>query len=340
MVVPPGGPAERWEEVSDFGGSDENKPHYMLDELGGAITLGPALLQPDGSVYRFGAVPPKGSLLQFSRYQYGGGIAGNVPKGAISVPKTSIPYVSRVFNRERAIGGSDSQTLEDAKLRTARRLRSRTRAVTAEDYEFHAAEIPGIARARCLGAGAQPGEPGDVRPGHVFVIVLPGQKPFPQRPQPDQLVLSGDLRNASLKYLYERSVLGIGLEVRMANITWVSVEAELRLSEGLDGAVAAESLRRAEDELYRYLNPYIGGPDQKGWPFGRTLYLSELYGLLQRVLFVESVESIRVYVGDPGNHESRPAPPQLAVPKHGVVCSGVHHVSQAKDTGQSASWGG
>ena len=54
------------------------------------------------------------------------------------------------------------QSIEDAKVQVARRLRSSSRAVTAEDYEFHATEIPGIARACCLAPGAQPG--GDEQP--------------------------------------------------------------------------------------------------------------------------------------------------------------------------------
>jgi hypothetical protein len=154
------------------------------------------------------------------------------------------------------------------------------------------------------------------------------------------LTLSSDLRKTALKYLADRSVLGIGLEVRTAAITWVSVDAELRLVDGVDGALAAEAMQRAESELYRYLNPYIGGPQGDGWPFGRTLYLSELFGLLQRTLYVEAVESIRVYAGDPHPNLRQPAPPQLSIPKHGVICSGTHRVTVAMGAaGESAAGG-
>jgi predicted phage baseplate assembly protein len=319
-----------WEEVSDFGSSAENDCHYTLDEFDGTITFGPSLLQPDGSVYRFGAVPPRNSLLRFTRYQFGGGVDGNVPIGAISVLKSSIPYIARVTNRQRAIGGRNAQALEDGKLHAARHLRSRTRAVTAEDFEFHACQVPGVARARCLTPGAQPGEAAAIQPGQVFVIILPEIESV-ERPDPAELILSENLRSSVLKYLTARSVLGIGVEVRLADITCVSIGAELHLREGTDPAAGEEATRRSEELLYRYLNPYTGGSDGKGWPFGRSLYLSEIYGLLQSIPGVEFVEAVTVYVNEPGEWTpSKPAPPSLRLPKYGVICSAKHHIKPAQ----------
>jgi predicted phage baseplate assembly protein len=108
-----------------------------------------------------------------ARYQHGGGVIGNAPRGALSVLKSSIPYVARVTNREAATGGRDAQSLEDAKLRAPHMLRSRTRAVTIDDYEYIARQVHGVGRAYCLAPGAQPGRPDEPRPGHVVVLVLP-----------------------------------------------------------------------------------------------------------------------------------------------------------------------
>ena len=330
VVETPGASSAIWEEVTDFGNSSANDRHYTLDELDGTITFGPALRQPNGLVYRFGAVPAKNSLIRFSRYQYGGGHEGNVPIGAVSVLKSSIPYVASVTNREKAAGGRDAQTLDDAKIRAARQLRSRTRAVTAEDFEFHACQVPGIARARCLAPGAQPGDTSSIQPGQVFIIVLP-QVEAKERPNPAELVLTEHLRGELLKYLSARAVLGIGIEARIAEITCVSVSAELHLRDNTERAAAEEAIRLSEEQLYRYLNPYTGGPDGQGWPFGRSLYLSEIYGLLQRIPNVEFVEAVRVYVNERGEWTpSKPAPPSLHLPSYGVICSAAHHIEPAK----------
>ena len=86
-----------------------------------------------------------------SRYRSGGGAYGNVDRDKLTVLKSTIPYVDRVSNRQRAQGGRDAESLEHAKLRAPRTLRTRDRAVTAEDFEVLALEASGgVARARCL----------------------------------------------------------------------------------------------------------------------------------------------------------------------------------------------
>src|SRR5262249_52294544 len=122
-----------------------------------------------------------------------------------------------------------------------------------------------------------------------------------------------------------------GLEVRPAEICCVSVHAELRFADHIERAAADEAIRRAEDDLYRYLNPYVGGPRGEGWPFGRSLHLSEIYGLLQKIASVEFVEGVKVYVSPAGRATApEPAPPRLLVPKHGLICSGTHRIERAK----------
>jgi predicted phage baseplate assembly protein len=328
VVERPGVGEERWQEVEDFADSGPEDRHYTLDSIDGAVALGPALLQPDGQVYRFGLEPEKGSLLRFRRYQQGGGVAGNVPHGALSVPKSSIPYVARVTNWRAAVGGQDAQTLEDAKLRAAQVLRTRTRAVTADDYEYLACQVEDVARARCVAPGA-PGNdgPDNPRPGHVAVLVVPQVDDPGGRIPPEQLARSAELRARVLSFLNERRPLGISVDVRQPQYIWVSVQATLRLPEHADADLCESVQRNAERALYRYLNPLIGGPAGTGWPFGRDLSLSEIYSLLQRVRHVEFVEEVRLGVGEPGSG----APPQehsarLVVPRYALLCSDQHQV--------------
>lgn len=328
VVEPPGAAPQRWQEVEDFASSGPQDQHFTLDKLDGTLTLGPALLQPDRSIYRFGRVPEKGSLLVFKRYRYGGGASGNVSRSTLSVLKSSIPYVAHVTNRGAALGGRDAQSLEDAKLRAPQRLRARTRAVTADDYEYLACQVPGVARARCLAPGAQPGERGDPRPGQVFVIVLP-QIDRPAGPiTPEHLTLSADLREAVLRHLEARRLLGTALEVRPPQYVWVSVVAELHAPERSDPALLDEIKQQALQALSRYLNPYLGGPRGDGWPFGRALNRSEVFGILQRIEQLEYVESLTITLSESGAGGS-PSPTTqqpLQIPRHAVLCSGQHQV--------------
>jgi predicted phage baseplate assembly protein len=330
VVEPPGGEGERWTEVTDFGDSSPADRHYALDSTDGTLSLGPALLQPDGTVYRFGEVPAKGSVLRFTRYQQGGGVIGNVPRSMLSVLKSSIPYIARVTNRQAAVGGRDAQSLEDAKLRAPQTLRTRTRAVTADDFETLARQVPGVERSRCLGPGAIPGAAGQPKPGEVILAVLPQVDDAQGYIPPERLTLSAELKQSVEAYLDERRLIGTRLEVRSPHFVWVCIEAKVRVPERSDPALVGEVRRRAEAELFRYLNPYLGGPSGTGWPYGRDLHVSELYALLQRVPHVEFVDELRILVREPGSGAPpQPAPPRLTLPPHGLICSDVHRVNRS-----------
>ncbi len=322
IVERPGAPPETWREARDFADSNDKDQHFTLDSQDGTLTLGPALLQPDGRVYRFGAVPAKDSRLFFSRYQTGGGLAGNVAKREICVLKAATPYVARVTNWEPALGGRDQQSLDDAKLEAVRRLRARTRAVTAEDFEYHAARVPGVAKAFCPPRREDAGEG---QRGVVFVYVLP-ELASRARPHYEDLdKLPAEKREAVRDYLKSRCVLGTEVAVHLPQIVWVKVDARLRLTGGSNRELAAEVCRRAETELYGYLNPYLGGPRGEGWPIGRSLHRSELYSLLLRLPAVEYVESLSVLRSEGvGWTPTKPAEDLLTLPANAVLCSGEH----------------
>ncbi|WP_420595515.1 putative baseplate assembly protein [Deinococcus sp.] len=332
-----GEPNHTWTPVPDFAESGPGDYHFQLDHLSGQVTFGPALLQPDGTVYRFGAVPDKGASLKIKRYLYGGGVIGNVPSRAINVMKASIPYVARVINHAPAVGGRNAQTLEDAMMRVPHALRTRTRAVTADDYEYLAAQVDGVARARCItphlsSAAGEVSFPGqiralDVQPGQVSMVVLPRIEVPEGRIAPDQLILSAELRASVQASLDERRMVGTTLEVRSPQYFWVSVSALIRVPLGSPRTLHAEVQRSAMAALYRYLNPHLGGANGAGWAFGRPLYLSELYSLLRGVPGGDFVEEVQVFLSDPAHPETRePVGTQLLLPPQGVIVSDLHTV--------------
>ena len=108
---------------------------------------------------------------------------------------------------------------------------------------------------------------------------------------------------------------------------WVSVTATVRAAHGASRPAREDVRRRALHALYTYLNPYTGGPDGRGWPFGRTLTLSELYGLLRAVPGLEVVEDVQVVLTEPGQPETREViTGSLPLPPQALIVSDVHHV--------------
>ena len=78
---PESGDWARWELRDDFVGSTEFDRHFTLDLVSGEVEFGPAIRETDGGWTQYGAVPPKGGVLRFTRYRHGGGRTGNVTAG-------------------------------------------------------------------------------------------------------------------------------------------------------------------------------------------------------------------------------------------------------------------
>lgn len=314
---------QTWMEVADFADSGADDCHYTLESASGELRLGPAVRQPDGTIKLYGAVPPRGANLVFERYRYGGGQEGNVQAGILNTLKTAIPYVARVSNRQPAWGGLDAETLASAMMRAPAMLRSRDRAVTEEDFEFLARQaLPAaIGRVKCL--QPSPAEAGRVVPGHVYVLVIPRIRHPEGYLEPDQLKLRDRDVEALTSYLDERRLLTTRLDIRPPAFYWVAVKAKLRAAPGVDQAtVEAEVLAR----LYRFLNPLTGGPDGTGWPFGRDLFVSDVYQCLQGMPDVQFIRGVEMYAAHPGG-EARGDPVEfLEVLAHGVVASSLHSV--------------
>ena len=186
--------------------------------------------------------------------------------------------------------GSD---LNETIRATIMAVRSRYRAITCEDYEFLARQASSqIARAKCdsrryLDAGTE-AERGEVRPGHVSVIVLPkaeapDSSELPQFLQPDR-----DLLQTVKDYLEPRRLLTTRLHV--VGPSYAPVGAEILVARRADAG--DEELKK---EIAHKLNTFLApqpSSSGEGWPFGRNVYVSELYKLLEAIPGVDHVPAI------------------------------------------------
>jgi predicted phage baseplate assembly protein len=223
-----------------------------------------------------------------------------------------VPFISTVVNHRAAVGGTDGESVADAAVRGPLQLRTRDRAVTAEDYERLAREAaPEVARVRCVEAD------GDVR-----VLVVPGVGRSDTRTLDDLSPGPDDLERIG-RYLDERRCVGARVSVQPPVYVGVTVVAGVRAA--LRSAIASVQ-ERAVRELYRYLDPVDGGPAGTGWPFGRALRLGELHALLERVPGVESVEDVRLFPVDPVTGERGSAASPIEVPPDALLHSVGHQV--------------
>lgn len=261
-----------WLRVADFHGSGPEDPHYVLDPQSGRITLG------DG---RRGRIPVAGAQVVAARYGVGGGAIGNVGAGLVTKIKGRLRGVDAVTNARPAHDGRDAEPLDEVKLRAPHDLRTRDRAVTADDFADLARRTPGVALhsvfalARC--AVEYPSEKLVDKDGSVTLLVLPTSDAL--TPQPDE-----DQKRAICRWLEPRRLLTTELHItgpRYAMVTDLSARLSVRTDHDLGTVQSA-----VYDALLEFLDPFVGGEDGTGWPMGHDIYYGDLY---ERILAVPGV---------------------------------------------------
>ena len=307
---------EPWIEVEDFSDSSPDDPHFVCDSASGEIRFGPVIRQSDGTELQYGRVPRRGSQLRFSSYRIGGGAVGNVGRNTLSVLKSSIPYLSAVRNRHRAQGGEDGESLEQAKMRAPRVLRSRTAAITADDFEACAlAASDQVARVQCLAAD----DPGG-QPGRVTLLLIPRCHVNGTPVGDEELVITRRLEEEVRAYLDERRPLTVEVSLATPDYTRVGIGITVRGKRGL----APESVQTSVREVfYRFLHPTVGGPDGSGWPLGRPLFAAEVMGHLQRAEGVDFVSELQLRVFDREAGTYGPPVQSVQAPVMGLLIAGA-----------------
>ena len=118
------------------------------------------------------------------------------------------------------------------------------------------------------------------KPGHVSVVIVP-KTPDPQQP-------SADLIKVLLSYLDERRILTTKLHVTgpfYAHITSQLVIA--RNSDAEDEAVT-KAINKSLNDL---LNP-LPSENGHGWPFGRDVFVSEVYESLEKIQGIDFITDV------------------------------------------------
>jgi predicted phage baseplate assembly protein len=309
-----------WEYRDSFVASTELDRHFTIDLVSGEVELGPAIRETDGGWTQYGAVPEKGALMRFTRYRYGGGRAGNVAEATLTQLRTPTAGIASVTNPRPATGGVDAERLDSARQLAPLEIRSRYRAVTAEDFEFLAGEAsPRVARAVCVKPeGDQP----------VAVHIMPRVDPADRLLSYEELAPNEDLLTEVAAYLDERRLIGTTVQLLPVRYRGLSVVVNLQASPMAD-------IRRVEEDvshaLYTYLNPLVGGDVAgigEGWAFGRSLNQGELYGIVHAVDGVEFVKILRLYETNmvTGEQAAKPAGTHIVLEPDEVIASGQHIV--------------
>ncbi len=167
------------------------------------------------------------------------------------------------------------------------------RAVTPGDYEalvlasnqkLRLSTKEQVSRVKCIPrrdlTNPAPAAQTEDVPGHVSVVVVPNRRAS----------ASSELLRAVGTALEPARLLTTRIHVVSARYLVFSVRVKLVVRPGAQReAVQAEAIASLE----KFFDPWQGGIDHKGWPFGRSIYVSEIYQLLDTVTDVDFVTRSR-----------------------------------------------
>lgn len=320
LVSLEGGGERPWRLRPDLDTSARTDADFTLDAAAGRVGFG------DGE---HGRVAEPGTPL-LARYQATSGAAGNALAGLswrlsgaadarnrrlLGAPPADVEQrLARIANPLPVSGGADAEDLEGAFGRAAAALfaherlldlaasQARTtldqidraavlglpapeRASTLLDIERLALAVPGaqVARAHAW-AGLDPAYPCLNAAGTVTLVIvpeLPRGRPYP----------TPGLIQTVRRFLERRRVVGTRLVVLGPTYVEVRATATVRARPG-----AALERVRADllAALALLLDPLAGGPDGRGWPFGRDVYRSEVLQTLDGVPGVDHVLALEL----------------------------------------------
>jgi len=206
------------------------------------------------------------SLIQGPDWKLGKGFA----EGDVSSPEFRLALRAAVSNQE--------------KRRILMDLQRPVRAVTREDFELLACSVPNVSRATCIPQRNLENDDSALRkaavPGHVSVVVLAQENVHATR----ELL-------ARIRQALEPARL-LTTRVHVVAPRYVGVGVRIAINPARD--VHRERLReQVVERIATFLNPHRGWFDRKGWPWGRSVYVSELYQLLAEIRGVDRVAPAR-----------------------------------------------
>ena len=188
------------------------------------------------------------------------------------------------------------EAVDEALRMTVLKLREPQRAVTVSDYEKLAQsaaatfldEEPCKVRTRCFVrrnfAADDPAKNMHDCPGHVSIVIV-------TRKNLDKEVFEALLRKVREK-LEPSRLLTTRLHLVGPSSVLLSLGGNIRTKPEVP---IFEVQFRVVAQLQNYFNSaFEGGPNDEGWPTGRSIYLSEIHAIVEKVEGVDCIESIHI----------------------------------------------
>jgi hypothetical protein len=222
-----------------------------------------------------GKIPDQGATIR-ADCRIGGGSNGNVPEDTITVVNAIFTFNGAsvdvaVTNPNAASGGEEAMTIDEAKVAGPRSLLALNRAVTAQDFVALTEAYPGVAKAFVV-VGATPMDPSSGCCCLVRLTIAPTGGGLP----------SSQLKADLLAYLENRKMIGTCVEIVDPEYQPIDGAGTIYMASNFSTEQGALAVDEAVNSFFDFGSDYTG--------FGKGLYLSDFYALLDKLSGVDHVD--------------------------------------------------
>lgn len=178
---------------------------------------------------------------------------------------------------------------------TLGQMRQRYRAVTCEDFEQLVLDnwrtekpdstLPNVQRVECVPNFNLEESRTTPAPGHISLVVIPAGD--------HAKVLPEALQRSLYDWLDNRRLLTTRHHIVAPTYVTVNIQGQLFLQDGSDRATVIQAAKQA---LVSYFDPISSGAywEGKGYPFGRSVYIADLYALLDQIPGIDYIDELMI----------------------------------------------
>ena len=203
------------------------------------------------------------------------------------------------------------EKIEEELLNERKNIEKIYSAVTPEDYEYLALKTPNVKIARVKAISTSQ---------NIMKIIIVPKENNENLPQENIFTpTKEDIENV-YSYLDKFRLISTPLYVCGAEIVKISISSELIMEYGYD---KEKIILNAENSLKSFLNPITGSFTKKGWSFGRSVFKSDIYKILNNIEGIDSVLKINIHTNSKYEYDGE----KLYIPKEGLIYSENHFIT-------------
>lgn len=150
-------------------------------------------------------------------------------------------------------------------------------------------------------------------PGNVTVVTVPHTREWNFPPVPG----NGFMRTV-LAHLENHRLITTDIHIIEPEYVKISVQCTVHVMKRYS---SGEVTKRINTKLKHFLHPLTGGPDEKGWPFGRSVFPSEIYEIIDDVEGVDYATDVLLRA-----RELEYQKEAIRIPRYGLAFFGEQYI--------------